>query len=114
MLTVSVTTLRTGAFELPAPETVADGDGIKTGDTVGCVRSGKGTGAGVTCTGTVAGAGTGGGVLGLFREGAGLASGAGTTLLMTLSTKERKGKVKAEHLSQTKYFKMLSQSNFLL
>lgn len=96
MLTVSVTTLRTGAFELPAPETAGDGEGIKAGDAVDCARSGKGTGAGVTCTGTVAGAGTGGGVLGLLREGAGFASGAGTTLLMTLSTKQRKGKVKQE------------------
>ena len=46
----------------------------------------------MTCTGTVAGAGTGGGVLGLLREGAGLASGAGTTLLMTLSIKREKRK----------------------
>lgn len=94
MLTVSVTTLRTGALELPAPEMAGDGDGIKAGDAADCVRSGKGTGAGVTCTGTGGGTGAGGGVLGLFREGVGLASGAGTTLLMTLSTKERKGKVK--------------------
>lgn len=90
MLTVSVTTLRTGAFELPAPEMAGDGVGIKAGDEVDCARSGKGTGAGVTCTGTVAGTDTGGGVLGLLRDGAGLASGAGTTLLMTLSTKEKR------------------------
>lgn len=94
MLTVSVTTLRTGALELPAPEMAGDGDGIKAGDVVDCARSGKGTGAGVTCTGTGAGAGAGGGVLGLLREGAGLASGAGTTLLMTLPMREREGKVK--------------------
>ena len=94
MLTVSVTTLRTGALELAAPEAAGAGAGIPVrGALAGAIR-GKGTGAGVTCTGTGAGAGVGGGVLGLFREGAGLASGAGTTLLMTLSTKERKGKVK--------------------
>lgn len=94
MLTVSVTTLRTGALELPAPEMAGDGDAIKAGDTVDCVRSGKGTGGGVTCTGTGAVAGAGGGVLGLFREGAAFGSGAGTTLLMTLLTKEEKKKSK--------------------
>lgn len=94
MLTVSVTTLRTGALELADPEAAGAGAGIPVTGVLAGARRGKGTGAGVTCTGTGAGAGMGGGVLGLFREGAGLASGAGTTLLMTLSTKERKGKVK--------------------
>lgn len=105
MLTVSVTTLRTGALELPAPEMAGDGEGIKAEATGDCARSGKGTGAGVTCTGRAAGAGAGGRDLGLFREGAGLASGAVTTLLMTLSTKERQGKVKTGQVNQTKYFK---------
>lgn len=112
MLTVSVTTLRTGALELPAAEVAGAGEGIRAGDTVAWARSGKGTGAGVTCTGTAAGAGTGGGVLGLFREGAGLASGAGTTLLMTLSTRERQEKVKTAQMKQTEYFKTLSQNTF--
>lgn len=90
MLTVSVTTLRTGPLELPAPETAGDGDASRAGDTADCARSGTGAGGGVTCTGTGALAGAGGGVLGLFREGAAFGSGAGTTLLMTLLTKEKK------------------------
>lgn len=110
MLTVSVTTLRTGALELPAPETAGGGDAIKAGDTVDCARSGKGSGGGVACTGAAAAAGAGGGVLGLFREGAALGSGAGTTLLMTLLTKEKK-KVKTWQLNPTTYFKT-SQNNF--
>lgn len=88
MLTVSVTTLRTGALELAAPAPVGAGGGITAGDTLACA-SGPGTGAGLTCTGAADGAGAGGGVLGLLRGAAGLASGAGTTLLMTLPTREK-------------------------
>ena len=90
MLTVSVTTLRTGALELAAPEAAGAGAGIPARGVLAGARRGKGTGAGVTCMGAGAGAGAGGGVLGLFRDGAGLASGAGTTLLMTLSTREKR------------------------
>lgn len=110
MLTVSVTTLRTGPLELPAPETAGDGDASRAGDTADCARSGTGAGGGVTCTGTGALAGAGGGVLGLFREGAAFGSGAGTTLLMTLLTKEKK-KVKTRQLNPNIYFKT-SENNF--
>lgn len=82
MLTVSVTTLLTGALALPIPERAGAGDGIRAGHTAAWVRSGGCRGVGLTRTGI--GTGAGGGVLGLFREGAGLASGAGTTLLITL------------------------------
>lgn len=101
MLTVSVTTLRTGALDVPAPETAGDGAGIRAGATADCVRSGEGTGAGATCMGTGVGAAAGGGVLGRLSEGAGLASGAGTTLLMTLLTRERE-KEKSQWASGTK------------
>lgn len=84
MLTVSVTTLRTGALELPAAARAGARDGIRAGHAAAWGRSGSGSGVGFMCTGTAAG--VGGGVLGLFREGAGLASGADTTLLMTLQT----------------------------
>lgn len=87
MLTVSVTTLRTGALELPAPEMVGAGEGSRAGHAVGWARSANGMGVGLMIKGP--GAGAGGGVLGLFREGPGLASGVETTLLMTLLTKER-------------------------
>lgn len=92
MLTVSVTTLRTGALALVAAAAAGGGAGRPAGGALHWARRGKGTGAGLTCMGTGAGTGAGGGVLGLFREGAGFASGAGTTLLMTLSTKEREVK----------------------
>lgn len=82
MLTVSVTTLRTGALALPAPERAGAGDGIRAGHTAAWVRSGGGRGVGLTRTGI--GTGAGGGVFGRLREGVGLASGAGTTLLMTI------------------------------
>lgn len=100
MLTVSVTTLRTGALALPAAERAGAGDGIRAGHTAAWARSGGGNGVGLTRTGI--GTGAGGGVLGLFREGAGLASGAGTTLLMTLS-RRKKAKVKMYHRFNNSY-----------
>lgn len=89
-----------------------DGAGIKAGAAADCVRSGEGTGAGATCTGTGAGAAAGGGVLGLLREGAGLASGAGTTLLMTLSTRERKGEVTTGQWSKIRHLKHCHRITF--
>lgn len=88
-----------------------DEAGIKAGAAADCVRSGEGTGAGATCIGTGAGAAAGGGVLGLLREGAGLASGAGTTLLMTLSTRE-KGRSHNRWYSQIRHFKHYYRRTF--
>lgn len=90
MLTVSVTTLRTGALALVAPARLGPGEGSTAGAVAAWDSKGRGSGAGVTCTGTGAGTGTGGGVLGLLRAGAALASGAGTTLLMTLGDREKR------------------------
>lgn len=90
MLTVSVTTLRTGALDEPAPDTAGAAAGSRAGAAADGVSRDEGTGAGATCMGTGAGTAAGGGVLGLLSEGAGLASGAGTTLLMTLSTREKR------------------------
>lgn len=71
-------------MEPPAAETAGDAGGSRAGETVGCGGAGTGAGGGVTCTGAGTGDGTGGGVLGRLTGVAGLASGAGTTLLMTL------------------------------
>lgn len=77
-------------MEPPAAETAGEGGGIRAGEMVACGGGGAGAGGGVTWTGAGTGDGTGGGVLGRFTGVDGLASGAGTTLLMTLPGKRKK------------------------